>query len=125
MADITGTGIDIVDIAEIHTALSRWGQRWKSRVFTPAEISECDSAPDPLRSYSARFAAKEAAIKALPSDCRVTSFRDIEILRSAAGKPSLSFSPETTPPHGAPLSFFISISHSTHSAAAVVIVTSP
>jgi len=66
-------------------AVERWGGHFLQRVFTDAEISYCYERKNPFPSLSARFAAKEALIKAV--DTRIFSFTDMEILNDAHGKP--------------------------------------
>ncbi len=69
-------------------AVERWGERFLKRVFTANEIAYCYEKKNPFLSLSARFAAKEALIKAMGLRGAV-SFRDIEILNDAHGKPAL------------------------------------
>ena len=63
MNRFAGIGIDLVELDRFQGALERRG--FRTKVFTPAEIKECESKPDPLQSYAARFAIKEAFYKAL------------------------------------------------------------
>ena len=60
-----GVGIDLVEIERFRAVMERNGQRLLDRVFTPAEQRSCESRADPPVHYAARFAAKEAAMKAL------------------------------------------------------------
>jgi holo-[acyl-carrier protein] synthase len=62
---ILKTGIDLIEIPRIQAALDRHGDRFLERVFTPAEIAECRGRAEAL---AVRFAAKEAAVKALGTD---------------------------------------------------------
>lgn len=84
---IVGVGIDLVDIARIRTALDnpRTGRRFRDRVFTPGEIAYCERRARRFESFAARFAAKEAVIKALGSAC---GWHDMEVVR-ADGAPVL------------------------------------
>ncbi|WP_170270456.1 holo-ACP synthase [Heliorestis acidaminivorans] len=82
-------GCDIVEIQRIQKAAERHS-RFLSRIFTIAEIEECQQKADPWPSYAARFAAKEAVIKAMPGDF-IPAFTDIEVTRQQQGKPQLLF----------------------------------
>jgi holo-[acyl-carrier-protein] synthase len=88
IAMIYGTGIDIIKVERMKEAVDRWGERFLRRVFTGNEISYCYRKKSPYLSLSVRFAAKEAMIKALGLRGSVT-FRDIEILNDAHGKPAI------------------------------------
>ncbi len=79
-------GIDIVEIARIERAISHWGEGFLQRVYTESELKLFHNKPSSL---AARFAGKEAVIKALsPRDKRI-SLREIEILSELNGKPSV------------------------------------
>ena len=86
-------GIDLVEVARIRDMLLKHGERFKSRTFTNGEIEYCDSCADPSMHYAARFAAKEAAAKALGTGlwAHGVDWKDIEVLRAESGKPSLVF----------------------------------
>jgi holo-[acyl-carrier protein] synthase len=88
---IVGVGIDVVEVARIRRLLAGRvrGARFAARVFTEGERSYCDARPDRAVHYAARFAAKEAALKALgvPEGIRLT---DVEVERGA-GAPALRF----------------------------------
>src|ERR1700757_1932914 len=62
---IVGTGIDIAEVPRIRQSVERFGQRFLQRIFTPGEMRYCDSKANRFERYAARFAAKEAAMKAL------------------------------------------------------------
>ena len=80
---IVGVGIDLVDIARIRAALEnpRTGLRFRDRVFTAAEIAYCERRARRFESFAARFAAKEAMVKALGSAC---GWREMEVVRGDA-----------------------------------------
>lgn len=85
-----GVGIDLVSIKRIELMVGRWGRRFLERVFTRAEIEYCESRYAPAGSLAARFAAKEAFIKAVsgtrPGGIR---YRDVEVVVNGHGVPRL------------------------------------
>ena len=80
------TGVDIIEIPRIKQVLDRYGQRFLNRVFTPDEIAYCRGRAPNL---AGRFAAIEAAMKALGTGVRGVSWKDIEVIRADSGAPSL------------------------------------
>ncbi len=84
---IIGIGIDIIEIRRIERALS---PRFIERVFTPREIAYCKPSRR-IEKYAARFAAKEAARKAIGAATPVTalSWHDVEVISSPEGAPQL------------------------------------
>ena len=89
---IVGTGIDIAEVSRIRKAIERFGDRFLQRVFTPAEILYCDSKANRAERYSARFAAKEAAMKAIGTGWNHgVRWRDCEVTRLPGGRPTLTF----------------------------------
>ncbi|MBK8092430.1 MAG: holo-ACP synthase [Verrucomicrobiaceae bacterium] len=90
---ITGIGIDLVEVARIRSMLERHGERFKERTFTPAEAAYCERCADAAMHFAARFAAKEAAAKALGTglwSAAGVNWTDIEVLRDEeSGRPSL------------------------------------
>ncbi|MEW6584371.1 MAG: holo-ACP synthase [Nitrospirota bacterium] len=83
---IYGIGIDIVRIARVEQAMAKWGERFLARVYTEGEIAYCNERKNPYRSLAARFAAKEAFIKAIGGAAPL-SLTDIEVANSEKGKP--------------------------------------
>ncbi|MFC2019653.1 holo-ACP synthase [Chloroflexota bacterium] len=77
-------GIDIVEISRIEQAIKRWGERFLCRVYTGPEL---EAYRHRTPSLAARFAGKEAVIKALSTPNLSPGFTDIEILSGADGKP--------------------------------------
>jgi len=89
---IIGLGNDICDIRRIERALARHGDRFIERVFTPLERRKAESRTEKLRAgtYAKRFAAKEAAAKALGTGFRQGVFwRDLGVVNLSSGQPSL------------------------------------
>jgi holo-[acyl-carrier protein] synthase len=89
---IVGTGIDIAEVPRIAESMQRFGDRFLRRVFTADEILYCDSKANRAERYAARFAAKEAAMKALGTGwSHGVRWRDLEVKRQPGGRPTLAF----------------------------------
>jgi holo-[acyl-carrier protein] synthase len=87
---IVGLGLDITEVDRIEAAIRRHGEAFLRRVFTEAEIAYCERHKNRFERYAGRFAAKEAAMKALGTGWRRgVRWVDIEVARNSAGKPSL------------------------------------
>jgi holo-[acyl-carrier protein] synthase len=87
---VLGLGIDLVEVSRIRALLQKGGDRFKERVYTVGEIAYCDSCADGAMNFAARFAAKEAVAKALGTGfTNGVSWKDIEVLRSDGGAPSV------------------------------------
>ena len=80
------TGVDIIEISRVRLVLERYGRRFLERVYTPGEIAYCrERAPN----LAARFAAKEATMKALGTGVRGVGWKDIEVVRHESGAPAI------------------------------------
>ena len=79
-------GVDIIEIERIEKAINRWGDRFFRRIYTDLELKLCGKKPGRL---AARFAGKEAVMKALGTGIRGISWREIEILSEPSGKPQI------------------------------------
>src|SRR3982074_3357382 len=89
---IVGTGIDIAEVERIRHAIERFGERFLQRIFTAGEIRYCDAKANRVERYAARFAAKEAAMKALGTGWNHgVRWRDCEVTRLPGGRPTISF----------------------------------
>jgi holo-[acyl-carrier protein] synthase len=89
---IIGTGIDIAEVPRIRHAIERFGERFLQRIFTAGEIRYCDAKANRIERYAARFAAKEAAMKALGTGWNHgVRWRDCEVVRMPGGRPTISF----------------------------------
>ncbi|MDE3186917.1 MAG: holo-ACP synthase [Acidobacteriota bacterium] len=89
---IVGSGIDLIEIARIQQSLDRYGQRFLDRVYTPAEQAFCLRKRKAAESLAARFAAKEAAAKALGTGiARGVNWLEIEVVRERGERPTLRF----------------------------------
>ena len=85
---IIGIGSDILEVARFKRELDTEGGNIKSELFTSCEIEYCDGKRYPERHYAARFAAKEAALKALATGKEAgISWRDVEIRNDRNGQP--------------------------------------
>lgn len=86
---IVGIGLDATEIDRVAEVLARHGDRFLQRIFTAGEIAYCQRHRDPAPSLAARFAAKEATMKALGTGAaRGVTWRDIEVIRGG-GPPQL------------------------------------
>lgn len=124
-AEPLSVGVDIVEIERIARALARFGERFLRRVYSEAEIAYCQGKPERL---AVRFAAKEAAAKALGVGIfwrEGVFWRDVEVIRDRRGKPGISL-------HGGALMhaqqqglthWAVSLSHSRQFAVAMVVAT--
>jgi len=122
---IVGIGLDIAEVDRIDAAIARHGERFLDRVYTPAERRYCDSKPNRMERFAGRFAAKEAAMKAIGTGWkRGVAWRDFEVSRLPSGQPVIEF-------HGKAAEFaaalgvrraLVTISHTAEQAIAQVIL---
>ena len=89
---IVGTGIDIAEVPRVRHAIERFGERFLQRIFTEGERKYCDSKANRVERYAARFAAKEAAMKALETGWNhCVRWRDCEVTRAPGRRPTIAF----------------------------------
>lgn len=87
---IVGIGVDQVEVARMARLLDRWPERSRARLFTDGERGTCDRRRSAAECFAARFAAKEAFLKALGTGlARGISWREVEVASSAPGRPRL------------------------------------
>lgn len=87
---IIGSGIDAVEIGRIQHSMERYGQRFLDRVYLAAEQAYCLRKRKSAESFAARFAAKEAAAKALGTGIsHGVNWLEIEVVREPSGRPTL------------------------------------
>lgn len=120
-----GIGIDVIQNDRIAESLERFGDRFLRRIYTEDETAYCQSCARPAIHFAARFAAKEAAFKALGTGWSGgVRWRDVEVRRLRSGQPELLL-------HGAALErasalgstrFYVSLTHDHTVSAAVVIL---
>jgi holo-[acyl-carrier protein] synthase len=96
---VVGIGIDISEVPRIEAAIARFGQRFLKRIYTPQEIRYCESKVNKFERFAGRFAAKEAALKAIGTGWkRGVGWTDVEVTREPSGRPVIAF-------HGKALEF--------------------
>jgi holo-[acyl-carrier protein] synthase len=89
---IVGTGVDLCEVDRLREAIERYGERFKQRVFTDREIAYSERKANRYERYAARFAAKEAGMKALGTGWRGgIAWRDFEVTNLPTGRPTLAF----------------------------------
>jgi holo-[acyl-carrier protein] synthase len=91
---IIGIGTDIVQIARVKSVLERHGRSFAERILCPAELAIFDSKKQPETYLAKRYAAKEAASKALGTGIGAVSWQDIEVRNNSAGAPLLALTGE-------------------------------
>jgi holo-[acyl-carrier protein] synthase len=89
---IVGTGVDLAEVPRIARSIERFGDRFVRRIFTPAEIAYVERKANRFERYAARFAAKEAGMKAIGTGWRHgVTWQDFEVANLPSGKPTLRF----------------------------------
>ena len=87
---ILGTGVDLAEVDRIEAAIERYGLRFLERIYTPAEIAYVERKANRSERYAARFAAKEAGMKAIGTGWRHgVRWRDFEVANLPSGRPTL------------------------------------
>ena len=117
-------GVDVIEIDRVALAVERWGRRFLERVYTQDELAYCRGRPDRL---AARFAAKEAVMKALGTGTRGVGWREVEVVRKPGGQPTIVLH-ERASRRAASLgieSLSVSLSHSRAYAVASVVGSRP
>ena len=89
---IVGIGVDLCEVDRMEAAIARHGERFLTRIYTEAERAYCESKPNRMERFAGRFAAKEAAMKAIGTGWRRgVGWRDFEVARAASGQPVILF----------------------------------
>lgn len=119
---IVGIGTDIVEVGRVKGVLDRF-DRFQQRLFTEGEIAYCNSRPHPHLHFAARFAAKEAVIKALGGGRKGYRWRDVEILRDRGSRPRVALHGVAAKiaEHNGITDFHLSLSHTGSAATAFAI----
>jgi holo-[acyl-carrier protein] synthase len=122
---IVGLGIDLVENTRIRDSIDRFGDRFLSRIYTQEEREYCAKCAHPVIHFAARFAAKEAALKALGTGLSGgIKWKDVAIIRSPSGKPELHLEGEALAVATAlgASRFHVSLTHDQTFSSAVVIL---
>jgi holo-[acyl-carrier protein] synthase len=89
---IVGTGVDLAEVPRIRASIERFGDRFIQRIYTAAEIAYVERKANRYERYAARFAAKEAGMKAIGTGWRRgVRWKDFEVTNLPSGKPTLRF----------------------------------
>jgi holo-[acyl-carrier protein] synthase len=92
---IVGMGIDVAEVKRIQAVMESQKERFLRRVYTPEEIAYCEQFKNKFERYAGRFAAKEAAMKALGTGwSRGVRWVDVEVVRKRGGRPTISLKGE-------------------------------
>jgi holo-[acyl-carrier protein] synthase len=87
---ILGSGVDLCEVPRIEAAIARYGRRFVERIYTPLEIAYAESKANRFERFAARFAAKEAGMKALGTGWRGgITWKDFEVANLPSGRPTL------------------------------------
>jgi holo-[acyl-carrier protein] synthase len=87
---IAGAGVDLAEVPRIRAAFERFGEKFRERIYTPREIAYVERKANRFERYAARFAAKEAGMKALGTGWRKgVRWQDFEVANLPSGKPTL------------------------------------
>jgi len=87
---ILGTGVDLAEVPRIRASIERYGEKFIRRIYTPAEIAYVERKANKYQRYAARFAAKEAGMKAIGTGWRRgVTWQDFEVANLPSGKPTL------------------------------------
>jgi len=124
---IRGVGIDVVDIGRFSQVIERWGERFLRRVFTPCEMEVVAGKRGRARmaSLAARFAAKEAFVKAIGTGLRDgLRWTDCEVITKPSGQPQIRLQGKAREKAGS-AQVLVSLSHTRQWAVAVVLVCHP
>jgi holo-[acyl-carrier protein] synthase len=124
--DVVGVGVDLVEVDRMRRTVART-PGFVDRVFTAGERDWCRRVPDPAERFAARFAAKEAVLKALGVGLGACRLCDIEVVRGGDGAPSVALhgrAAELARERGA-TGWHLSLTHTRTMAEAVVIATGP
>jgi holo-[acyl-carrier protein] synthase len=122
---ILGIGSDLAEVERIRTSIARYGDRFLKRVYTERECAYASSKANSAERFAARFAAKEAGMKAIGTGWRAgVTWKDFEVVNERSGQPTLQLSGvalETAASLGV-VRISISLTHTAETAFAVVVL---
>ncbi|MCA9665433.1 MAG: holo-ACP synthase [Myxococcales bacterium] len=124
---VRGVGIDLVTVSRIARTIERFGARFTEKIFTPGERAYCETYDHPAQHYAARFAAKEAILKALGVP-KGLSWHELEVVRTHEQRlPRIALSGEAARAAAAlgVTALHLSLSHEGDTAAAFVVADGP
>jgi holo-[acyl-carrier protein] synthase len=122
---IVGIGVDLAEVPRIRAAIERHGRRFIDRIYTPGEIAYVESKANRFERYAARFAAKEAGMKAIGTGWRRgVRWQDFEVANLPSGKPTLLLHgvAEQVASRLSVSNIALSITHTAQQGAAIVIL---
>ncbi|HKH25493.1 MAG TPA: holo-ACP synthase [Acidimicrobiales bacterium] len=122
LSEILGVGVDLCEVERMRRVVART-PGFVERVFTPGERDYCRARRDPAERFAARFAAKEAVLKAMGVGVGACALREIEVVRAESGQPALVLhggAAELAADHGVS-AWHLSLSHSATMAEALVV----
>lgn len=117
-----GIGVDLCEVERMRASLART-PTLRDRLFTEEEQAYCERRPDPSERYAARFAAKEAVLKAMGVGVGACRWRDIEVLRADSGAPSVRLhgGAQTLAESRGITRWLLTMTHTRHAAEAIAV----
>jgi holo-[acyl-carrier protein] synthase len=122
---IVGVGTDLAEVARIRRSIARWGDRFLNRVYTPRERAYAASKANSAERFAARFAAKEAGMKAIGTGWNLgVTWKDFEVVNEVSGRPTLRLTgvAHQVAEHLGVQRISISLTHTAEMAFAIVIL---
>jgi holo-[acyl-carrier protein] synthase len=126
VSNVVAVGIDLAHVSDIRESIAAFGDRYLFRLFTPRELDDCNSSSDPVPRLAARFAAKEATIKALKVEGAQPPWTCMEVWRNPAGwcdEIRLAGNARRLADERGVMRLWVSVSHEDDAAVAVVVAT--
>ncbi len=121
---VIGTGVDLVEVPRFKKSMERWGDRMLSRIFTPREMAYAKARKSLVQHLAARFAAKEAVVKALGAPKGLgLEWKDVEITHAPSGQPQVIL--RGTMRRWMKLKIYLSLTHTTQYAVATAFAFAP
>ena len=122
---IVGIGTDLAEVARIRRSIARWGDRFLNRIYTQRERAYSSSKANPAERFAARFAAKEAGMKAIGTGWNLgVTWQDFEVVNEISGRPTLRLTgvAQQVAQHLGVQRVSISLTHTVEMAFAIVIL---